>query len=67
MIIAYNIFSAVVTHYQVKANDEEEAKKIFYSTEDLSKILVFSTRSNEIKIVPAIPINRVGRCSKFKG
>lgn len=64
---AYNIFSAVVTQYQVEANDAEEAKKIFYSIEDLSKILVFSTRSNEIKIVPALPANRIGRCSKFKG
>jgi hypothetical protein len=64
---AYNIFSAVVTQYQVEANDAEEAKKIFYSIEDLSKILVFSTRSNEIKIVPALPTNRIGRCSTFKG
>ncbi len=64
---AYNIFSAVVTQYQVEANDAEEAKRIFYSIEDLSKILVFSTRSNEIKIVPVLPTNRIGRCSKFKG
>ena len=64
---AYNIFSAVVTQYQVEANDAEEAKRIFYSIEDLSKILVFSTRSNEIKIVPALPTNRIGRCSEFKG
>lgn len=54
----YNIYTTIVTKYQVEANSAEEAKRIFYSMEDPTKILVYSKRADE-RIELALPVNRI--------